>query len=176
MMQPFEIALICAASGALTAWLWSFHKVKKMQHDLGKASCTINKRTEALHNLEKLIENSLVAFSQLEVFAEKTLDGLVIVKDVEKKDSRFVYANLAMSRTLGYTQDELISRPWRDFLVDDEDNDNVDRITKALAAGKSIRRVVGRYMCKCGKEKLLSVSSCPADEDGYIYAVFREIS
>jgi PAS domain S-box-containing protein len=175
-MQPFEVVLLCAATGATTAWLWSFHKVKKMQRDLGKASCTINKRTEALHNLEKLIENSLAAFSQLEVFAEKTLDGLVIVKDVEQKDSRFVYANIAMSHTLGYTQDELIGRPWRDFLVDDQDHENIEAVTKALATGKSVRRVVGYYKCKDGTEKTLSVSSCPADEDGYIYAVFREIS
>jgi PAS domain S-box-containing protein len=175
-MQPFEITLICAASGAFTAWLWSFHKVKKMQYDLGKASCTINRRTEALHNLEKLIENSLTVFSQLEAFAEKTLDGLAIIKNVDKKDSHFVYANPAMSETLGYTQDELIGRPWREFLVEDKNNVFYEEVTKALATGKAVRRVLGEYKCKDGSKKLLSVSSCPADEDGFIYAVFREIS
>jgi PAS domain S-box-containing protein len=147
-----------------------------MQYDLGKASCTINRRTEALHNLEKLIENSLTVFSQLEAFAEKTLDGLAIIKNVDKKDSHFVYANPAMSETLGYTQDELIGRPWREFLVEDKNNVFYEEVTKALATGKAVRRVLGEYKCKDGSKKLLSVSSCPADEDGFIYAVFREIS
>lgn len=176
-MQLFEITLIGSAAGGIVAWLWSLHKVKKMEHSLDTATCKIRKRTEALHNLEKLIENSILVFSQLEAFAEKTLDGLVIVKDVDQKDSRFVYANPAMSETLGYTQDELISRPWREFLVaDGENNENTEQVTKALATGKAVRRVLGEYKCKSGEKKLLSVSSCPADEEGYIYAVFREIS
>jgi PAS domain S-box-containing protein len=175
-MQPFEITLICAASGAIVAWLWSLHKVKMMEHSLDTATCRIKKRTEALHNLEKLIENSILVFSQLEAFAEKTLDGLAIIKNVDKKDSHFVYANPAMSETLGYTQDELISRPWREFLVEDKNNVFYEEVTKALATGKAVRRVLGEYKCKDGSKKLLSVSSCPADEDGFIYAVFREIS
>jgi PAS domain S-box-containing protein len=175
-MAPFEIVLVCSASGAIAGWLWSFHKVKMMEHSLDKATCKVKKRTEALHNLEKLIENSLTAFSQLEAFAEKTLDGLAIIKNVDKKDSHFVYANPAMSETLGYTQDELISRPWREFLVEDKNNVFYEEVTRALATGKAVRRVLGEYKCKDGSKKLLSVSSCPADEEGFIYAVFREIS
>jgi PAS domain S-box-containing protein len=174
MMQPFEIVLVCSAGGAIAGWLWSFHKVKMMEHSLDRATCKVQKRTEALHNLEKLIENSLTAFSQLEAFAEKTLDGLAIIKHVDKKDSHFVYANPAMSETLGFTQDELVSRPWREFLVSDDNN--VEEVTRALATGKPVRRVLGEYKCKDGSKKLLSVSSCPADEEGFIYAVFREIS
>ena len=176
-MQLFEITLVCSAVGAIAAWLWSLHKVKMMEHSLDSATCKIQKRTEALHNLEKLIENSILVFSQLEAFAQKTLDGLVIVKNVDQKESRFVYANPAMSETLGYTQDELIGRPWREFLVEDsENNDNTEQVARALAKGKAVRRVLGEYRCKSGEKKLLSVSSCPADEEGYIYAVFREIS
>ena len=176
-MQLFEITLACSAAGAILAWMWSLHKVKMMQHSLDTVTCKIQKRTEALHNLEKLIENSILVFSQLEAFAEKTLDGLVIIKDVDKKDSRFVYANPAMSETLGYTQDELISRPWRDFLAtDDVHSENIEKVTRALADGKSVRRILGEYRCKNGEKKTLSVSSCQADEEGYIYAVFREVS
>jgi PAS domain S-box-containing protein len=81
-----------------------------------------------------------------------------------------------MSETLGYTQDELISRPWREFLVEDKNNVFYEEVTRALATGKAVRRVLGEYKCKDGSKKLLSVSSCPADEEGFIYAVFREIS
>lgn len=172
-MEPFEIVLVCSAAGALAGWLWSFHKVKMMEHSLDKATCKIHKRTQALHHLEKLIENSLVTFSQLEAFAQRTLDGLAIVKDIESPTSNFVYANPAMSSTLGWSQDELISRPWREFLAND--THDIEAVAKALASGKSIRRVVGEYKCKDGSTKLLSVSSCPADEQGFIYAVFREL-
>ena len=167
-MHLFELTLVCSAAGAIVAWLWSLHKVKMMEHNLDSATCLVRKRTVALHNLEKLIENSLTAFSQLEVFAEKTIDGMVVVKDIDEEDSHFVYANPAMSETLGYTQDELISRPWRDFLVTTS-KDQADKLDQQCCG------VLAEYRCKSGEKKLLSVSSCPADEEGYVYAVFREI-
>lgn len=175
-MEPFEIVLSCSALGAVIVWIFSLYKVKKMKHSLDKAVCKIAKRTTALHNLEKFMEHSVLVFSQLEVFADKTLDGLVIVKDADKKESQFVYANPAMSNMLGWSQDELISCPWRDFLVDDDDHENIEKVTQALSNGKEVRRLMGEYQCKDGETKILSVSSCPADEEGYIYAVFREIS
>ena len=174
-MSPFELTLVCSACGAIAAWLFSFYKMKKMDRELQHADNKIGKRTEALHNLEKLLENSIWVFSQLETFAERTLDGLVIIKDVEDKDSRFVYANPAMADMLGFSQDELISEPWRNFLLA-RDPENVETVANALATGKSVRRVIGEYRCKDGSTKLLSVSSCPSDELGYIYAVFREVS
>jgi len=176
-MSPFELTLVCSACGAIAAWLYSYYKMRKMDREIRSKDTKIGKRTEALHNLEKLLENSIWVFSQLETFAEKTLDGLVIIKDVDNKDSRFVYANPAMQDMLGFTQDELIGRPWREFLVDDaREEKNVDTVTKALVTGKPVRRVIGEYKCKDGSTKLLSVSSCPSDELGYIYAVFREVS
>lgn len=168
-MHLFEITLTCSAFGAIIAWLWSLHKVKMMEHSLDSATCKIQKRTQALHNLEKLIENSILVFSQLENFAQNTIDGLVVVKDIEKEDSHFVYANPAMAETLGYTQDELISRPWRDFLVTTSKK-QADNLQQHCCG------IIAEYRCKNGKSKLLSVSSCPADEDGYVYAVFREIT
>ena len=33
-MEPFEIVLVCSAAGALAGWLWSFHKVKMMEHNV----------------------------------------------------------------------------------------------------------------------------------------------
>jgi len=176
-MSPFELTLVCSACGAIAAWLFSWFKVKKMDDDLEKSQNIVLKRTEALHNLEKLLENSIWVFSQLETFAERTLDGLVIIRDVEDKDSHFVYANPAMERILGFTQDELISRPWREFLVEDGTGEqNIDTVVKALTTGQPVRRIIGEYKCKDGTTKLLSVSSCPSDELGYIYAVFREVS
>ena len=176
-MSPFELTLVCSACGAIAAWLFSWFKVKKMDDDLEKSQKIVLKRTEALHNLEKLLENSIWVFSQLETFAERTLDGLVIIRDVEDKDSHFVYANPAMERILGFSQDELISRPWREFLVEDGTGEqNIDTVVKALTTGQPVRRIIGEYKCKDGTTKLLSVSSCPSDELGYIYAVFREVS
>lgn len=176
-MSPFELTLVCSACGAIVAWLFSFYKMRKMDRDLETAASKISKRTEALHNLEKLLENSIWVFSQLETFAERTLDGLVIIRDVGSPDSRFVYANPAMERILGFTQDELISRPWRDFLVTDGVGEqNVETVTQALSEGQPVRRIIGEYRCKDGGTKLLSVSSCPSDELGYIYAVFREVT
>lgn len=167
-MQLFELTLICSAFGAIIAWLWSLHKVKMMEYSLDTATCKIQQRTAALHNLEKLIENSILVFSQLENFAQNTVDGLAIIKDMENDDSRFVYANPAMAETLGYTQDELIDRPWREFLA--------PKSRELLDLGEvDCCGCVSEYRCKDGSMKLLSVSSCPADEEGYVYAVFREI-
>ena len=167
-MKLFELTLICSAFGAIVAWLWSLHKVKMMEYSLDTATCKIQKRTEALHNLEKLIENSILVFSQLENFAQNTIDWMAIIRDIENKDSHFVYANPAMAETLGYTQDELIDRPWRDFLAP-RSRELIDLDEIDSCGG------VSEYVCKDGSMKLFSVSSCPADEEGYVYAVFREI-
>lgn len=87
----------------------------------------------------------------------------------------FVEVNPAWSRLLGWTRDELLSRPIVDFVH----ADYVDATLEAQAAlrnGQEAVRFVNQYRTKGGEYRTLEWSARPDTETGWIYATARDIS
>ena len=90
-------------------------------------------------------------------------------------DGYFKVVNRAWERTLGFTEEELLARPYMELIHPDDREKTIAEAQK-IAAGTETIFFQNRYQCKDGTYKWLSWSSAPAVEEGLIYAVARDIT
>jgi len=88
----------------------------------------------------------------------------------------FLRVNPAFTEVLGYSEEELLSRPFTDF-VHPEDVDRTERlVSDQLRKGIVVPRFENRYRCKDGTYRDLMWSSHPIPERNLTYAVAHDIT
>jgi diguanylate cyclase (GGDEF)-like protein/PAS domain S-box-containing protein len=90
-------------------------------------------------------------------------------------DGRFKSVNPAFERTLGYTPEELIGRPFMEF-VHPDDIEKTEREAASLADGARTVRFQNRYLAKDGEMHWLEWASIPLPDEEIIYGVARDIT
>ncbi|MCT7951857.1 PAS domain S-box protein [Ancylothrix sp. C2] len=90
-------------------------------------------------------------------------------------DGYFKHLNPAWLETLGYTEAELIGKPFLDFIHPDDLQDTLKEVAK-LNTGLLSLSFENRYLCKDGSYKWLSWRSVAFVEEQLIYAVARDIT
>lgn len=90
-------------------------------------------------------------------------------------DGYFRELNPAWMRTLGWSETELKSRPWLDFVHPDDLAVTVEA-GKRLAEGQTQLAFDNRYRCKDGSWRWLSWNSFPLVDQGQIFAIARDIT
>ncbi len=93
---------------------------------------------------------------------------------IASEDGYFKRINSAWSEKLGYTIDELMARPYIDFLHPDDIASTLEK-SKDLLVGTNIVNFENRYICKDGSICWLLWSATPAQK-GLIYAVAYDIT
>jgi PAS domain S-box-containing protein len=84
-------------------------------------------------------------------------------------DGYFKRVNAAFERTLGYTAEELLSRPFVEFVHPDDRQRTIEEIDR-LARGIETIRFENRYRAKDGSYHWLAWTGMPRPEEGRIYA------
>ena len=90
-------------------------------------------------------------------------------------DGCFKQINPAWTQTLGWPANELLTRPWLDY-VHPEDRDATRQAGASLLAGRPLLGFENRYRHKDGSYRWLAWNSFPLVEAGLIYSVARDIS
>jgi PAS domain S-box-containing protein len=90
-------------------------------------------------------------------------------------DYHFTRVNPACTRTLGYAAEELLQKPYLDF-VHDEDRASTMRTAASVEDGSEVRAFENRYRCKDGSYKWLSWTAIPYLAEKRIYATARDIT
>jgi PAS domain S-box-containing protein len=90
-------------------------------------------------------------------------------------DGYFKVLNKAWSETLGYSYEELLARPYLDFVHPDDRAATIAEATK-IADGFPTIHFRNRYRCKDGSYKWLAWMATPAMADGTIYATARDVT
>tara|TARA_B100000315_G_C14566491_1_gene583240 strand:+ start:447 stop:1769 length:1323 start_codon:yes stop_codon:yes gene_type:complete len=88
----------------------------------------------------------------------------------------FLRINESFVETLGYSKEELLSRPYIDFIHPDDKQKTIDIVREKLEQGAKVIGFENRYICKDGKHKWLSWTSHPVIEEGITYAITYDIT
>jgi PAS domain S-box-containing protein len=88
---------------------------------------------------------------------------------------RFRRLNPAWERTLGFTREELMSRPFIEF-VHPEDRERTMKQNAAVQAGGQAIHFENRYVCKDGSYRWLLWNATPYTRDSVIYSAARDIT
>ncbi|WP_081685664.1 GAF domain-containing protein [Candidatus Solirubrobacter pratensis] len=87
----------------------------------------------------------------------------------------FRRVNPAAEQILGYTEEELLSRPYLDF-VHPDDRERTAVETAAIGQGNATLSFENRYVRKDGTLRVLEWQTTPIVEDGFVYAVARDVT
>jgi PAS domain S-box-containing protein len=90
-------------------------------------------------------------------------------------DGYFKRVNPAFERALGYSSQELLSRPFADF-VHPDDRAFTDEAIDQLSRGNELMEFENRYMCADGSARWLQWSSRPLPDEGVMYAVAKDVT
>lgn len=90
-------------------------------------------------------------------------------------DGFFKVLNPSWSKALGWTTEELLSKPWNDF-VHPDDLKATEKIKSVIVDGKEIYQFENRYRCKDGNYKWLSWNSFPYPQEGIMFGVARDVT
>jgi PAS domain S-box-containing protein len=90
-------------------------------------------------------------------------------------DGWLKFASPALPRILGYTQEELLARPFIDN-VHPDDAASVRAVIADLADGKDIAGFECRQVCADGSVRWLEWNMRTAPEDGVVYGVARDVT
>jgi PAS domain S-box-containing protein len=108
---------------------------------------------------------------ELEGIFNLSLDVLCIVG----KDGFFKRVNPAFERILGYASEELLSRPFFDF-VHPDDRTDTRRAQNSLVRGDEVIRFENRYIRADGVVRWLQWSARLEPQEGLIYAAARDVT
>jgi len=90
-------------------------------------------------------------------------------------DGRFRRVNPAVKQVLGYTEQELLARPYMDF-VHPDDRERSAAEAAAVSQGKATPAFENRFVCKDGSYRLLEWAATPVVEDGVMYGMARDVT
>ena len=108
---------------------------------------------------------------ELEIFFNTSVDLMCIAGF----DGYFKRISSEWSKRLGWTEEELLSRPRFDFIHPDDVQATIDAVSH-LSNGKDIIRLENRYMCKDGSYRWIQWNSRTAVERNIIIASARDIT
>jgi PAS domain S-box-containing protein len=97
---------------------------------------------------------------------------LIAVADLQ---GRFTRVNPAFERTLGYSSEELRSRPYVEF-VHPDDRSRTLQAADELAQGREVIEFENRYLRKDGSVRWLEWSARSAPGEAVIYAAARDVT
>ena len=104
-----------------------------------------------------------------EKFFDLSLDLLCIAS----ADGYFKRVNASFHRTLGWTPEELTSRPFIDFVHPDDIGATLQEVKK-LASGLPTLSFSNRYRCSNGNYRYLLWTAFPESETGLLFAIARD--
>ena len=135
----------------------------KREDEIGLLARTFNEMADEL-------QEQVTQLHEFQKFFEMSLNLLCIAGT----DGYFKRTNPAFERALGWTQEQLLSRPFFDLVHPDDLKATQDEI-ESLAQGIPTISFVNRFRTADGTWKWLRWTTHPEPETGLLYAIAREI-
>lgn len=182
--QLVRISVILAAFAIVAAFTIGF-RVSKPILQLSAAANSIREGDlSARSGVQREDEVGLLAetFDEMAAELEKQVDLLTEYRQffdmsldmmcIAATDGYFKQVNEAWTRELGWSEDELLTRPFVSFVHPDDVQKTIDEVAK-LDQGIPTIQFENRYLHKDGSYRLLSWRSSPEQGTGRLYAIAR---
>lgn len=149
-------------------------KGRKIWVEVNEAPIIENGRTVAISGSLTDITMRRQAEKEREQFYSffQTSADLMCIAD---PNGSFIKTNPTFTEVLGYSESELISKPYIDFVHPDDKQATLDQIAKQLLVGFTYN-FENRYICKDGSVKWLSWRVSYSKDDGIAFATARDIT
>ncbi|NGY38404.1 PAS domain S-box protein [Flavobacterium sp. XN-5] len=89
--------------------------------------------------------------------------------------TKFIKVNPATIKILGYSEEELLSQPFLNFVYQEDKNNTQGEVIK-LESGTVTTQFKNRYICKDGSIKWIKWSTFPDVKTGLLYAVASDVT
>ena len=117
------------------------------------------------------MNHTIITNENYETFFNLNLD-LACIASAEAK---FLKINSAWEATLGYTQEEMLSTSYLDFVHPDDLKNTLHEVEK-LTKGQTVINFQNRYRCKDGSYRWLDWNASPSKGEPLVYAIARDIT
>lgn len=111
------------------------------------------------------------AEDQLNLFFSLSVDMLCI----SSADGYFKRVSPAFTRALGWSVEEILARPFIDFVHPDDRDATLREVERQVAAGESVLHFENRYQHKDGSWRILAWRSVPHGK-GLMFATARDVT
>jgi PAS domain S-box-containing protein len=165
VIQPEEPFLVVASEITPTEWNALFLGLREVFLIIGVVVLLLVAISWRIYSLRQRAQKELDRFFVL------TRD-MVCIADF---NGHFTRVNPAWEKTLGYTEEELISRPFLDF-VHPEDQERTALESAKLATGGETLFFENRYRCKDGSYRWLSWCARSLLRERTIFASARDLT
>lgn len=123
-------------------------------------------------DFQEINSSERILYEEYSALFELSTD-LIAIADADK---RFVHLNPAWEKLLGYTLEELKSRPFIDFLHPEDIQKTLSFIEEASKDKEDVPSFINRYRCKKGGYKWLEWKARFSKYGKKIYTIARDIT
>ena len=169
------ISLVAVWSSTLCCvWLLKSH-LEQEQLKISLES-QIEERTRTLSVANEALRTEIEERQHISAERDRFFNGSIDLMCVVSLDGFFLRVNPAFERTLRFSTDELLRRPFLEFVHPDDREATTNEI-KSLSQGVNCENFENRYLCRDGSYRWLEWS-CPAPNphESVLYAVAKDVT
>lgn len=141
----------------------------------GEMEAEIIRRAQQIQEVNSQLRTELIAREQAEQDVERFFALSLDMLCIAKSDGYFKRVSPAFTRTLGWSAEELLTRPLFDFVHPDDRAATLREVERQIAGGEQVLEFDNRYQHKDGSWRVLSWKSVP-QLDGHMYAIARDVT
>ncbi|MCX6125722.1 MAG: PAS domain-containing protein, partial [Proteobacteria bacterium] len=130
---------------------------------------------DKINETAKFFETKSQARTHAQIQTDKFLTLSLDLLCIAGPDATFKKVNPAFVRILGYSEEELLSKPFIDFIHPDDVAATLNEVEK-LGAGQKTIHFENRYRAKDGSYRVFEWTTSPDPETGYLYAIARDLT
>jgi len=128
-----------------------------------------------VQSLRRELNNESMARRQAEADIDRFFDLSLDMLCIANAEGYFIRLSPAFTRTLGWSLDELMSRPFLEFVHPDDRAGTLLEVERQIGRGEPVLEFQNRYQHQDGSWRLLSWKSTP-HVDGSLYAIARDVT
>ena len=152
------------------------HRItEELRTQAGEMEAEIVRRAQQIQQVNRQLRTELDARKQAEEEMDRFFSLSLDMLCIAKSDGYFKRVSPAFTRTLGWSVEEMVNRPFIEFVHPDDHAATLREVERQVANGEPVLQFENRYRHKDGSWRVLSWKSV-AQPDGLMYAIARDVT